>query len=78
MIHGRSENVGALSALVAQFSNELAAEKKAVRRVDLDGLEDDAEEEVCCTFTFPLVLDFNVILCLIEKIRGIGSWLASR
>ena len=56
MIRGRSENVGALWTLVDQFSNKLAAEKKAVRRVDLDALEDDAEEEVCCTFTFPLAL----------------------
>ena len=44
-----------LSTLEAQFSHGLAAEKKAVRRVDLDALEDDAEEEVRCTLMFPLV-----------------------
>ena len=50
---------------MAQFFNELAAEKKAVRRVDLDALEDDAEEEVCCTFTFPLgPFDFNAVILL--------------
>lgn len=55
MILGKSENVG-LSTLVVQFSNESAAEKKAFRRVDLDALEEDVEEEVCCTLTFLLVL----------------------
>ena len=55
MIRERSENVGALSTLVAQFSHGSAAEKKAVRRVDLDALEDDAEEEVRCTLMFPSV-----------------------
>jgi hypothetical protein len=31
-------------------------EKKPTRRVDLDVLEDDAEEEVCYPFALPLVL----------------------
>lgn len=34
--------------------NALAVEKKTTRRVNLDDLEDDAEEEVCYACTLPL------------------------
>ena len=34
--------------------NEFTVEKKHARRVNLDDFKDDAEEEVCHTFTLPL------------------------
>jgi hypothetical protein len=51
LIRGRSENVGVLIIHVAQLLDELAVEKKSVKRLNLDVLEDDAEEEVCYAIT---------------------------
>jgi hypothetical protein len=55
LIRGRNENVGALIAPVSKFLNELAVEKRPARRLNLDILEDDAEEEVCYTIPVPVV-----------------------
>ena len=61
MILERRDYVGVLCTLVAQLSNELAVEKKLTRRVNLDDLEDDGDEEVCHTLMLLLR-----VLCLIS------------
>jgi hypothetical protein len=54
LTRGRNENVGALITPVAQLLDELVVEKKSTKRLNLDVLEDDAEEEVCFAILVPV------------------------
>jgi hypothetical protein len=49
-----------MGACVAQFLKQLTVDKKPIKRINLDDIEDDAEEEVCHTFTL-LCLDLNLL-----------------